>query len=65
MKQRHTNGQLLSLKQRRTEAQMTKRSERAEYRSNIAKAIGRINFGLAQFLGRGIVCRFKWLLFER
>jgi hypothetical protein len=65
MKQRHSNGQLLPLRERRTETQMAKRSERAEYRSNIAKQIGIINFGLAQFFRRGVFGRFKWLLTGR
>lgn len=65
MKQRYPNGQLLPLRQRLTEAQMSHRNERAEYRSNIARAIRVINFGLAQFFGRGIIGRAKWLLFGR
>lgn len=65
MRQRHGNGQLLPLKKRRTGAQMAHRNERAEYRSNIAKAIGRINFGLQSFFQRGFFGRMKWLLTGR
>jgi hypothetical protein len=61
MKQCHGNGQLLPLSQRRTKAQMAKRDEKAQYRSNIARAIGTINFGLQQFFGRGFFGRLRWL----
>lgn len=65
MRQRHGNGQLLPLKQRRTKAQMAQRDEKAQYRNNIAKSIGRINFGLQSFFGRGFFGRMKWLITGR
>lgn len=62
MKQRHANGQLLPLRQRRTEAQMEKRNEKAQYRNSIARSIGMMNFGLNSFFNRGFLGRLKWLL---
>lgn len=65
MRQRHSNGQLLPLRERRTEAQMAGRKEKMQYRSNIARAIGVINFGLQQFFQRGFFGRMKWLVTGR
>lgn len=62
MKQRHANGQLLPLRKRLTEAQMTKRDERLQYRTSIARSIGMMNFGLNSFFNRSFLGRLKWLL---
>ncbi len=65
---RTLEGQLVPLKQRTSPHQQEKRSERNEYRSNLAKQHA-ITRGAAvtvlQTLQRGFFGRLKWLLLGR
>lgn len=62
---RNPQGQLQPLSERLSAHQALMREERRQWRSNLARQLGLINYGLAQFFQRGIFGRFKWLVTGR
>jgi hypothetical protein len=62
---RNPKGQLAPLSKSLSAHQAAMRQDRAEWRSGLARQIGVINFGLAQFFGRGFFGRLKWLVTGR
>lgn len=62
---RNPQGQQPALSRSLTAHQKAMREDRQNWRSGLAREIGGIKFGLAQFFGRGFFGRVKWLLTGR
>lgn len=62
---RNAQGQQPALTRSLTAHQAAMRKDRQEWRSGLARHIGTINHGLAQFFGRGFFGRVKWLVTGR
>jgi len=65
VKHRSPQGQLKPLSKRLSAHRLAMREDRQQWRSGVARQIGIINFGLAQFFQRGFFGRLKWLVLGR
>ena len=64
-RRRNPQGQQAPLTRALTAHQAAMRKDRMEWRGGLAQALGKINFGLAQFFTRGFFGRLKWLVTGR
>lgn len=62
---RNPQGQQQRLSDRLSAHQAAMREDRRQWRSGLARQLGVINFGLAQFFQRGVFGRLKWLVIGR
>ena len=62
---RNPKGQQSPLSKSLTAHQAAMREDRRQWRSGLARQLGVINFGLAQFFQRGFFGRLKWLVTGR
>lgn len=65
VKHRNSQGQIRPLSKRLSAHQQAMRQDRIEWRSGLARQIGIINHGLAQFFQRGFFGRLKWFVLGR
>lgn len=62
---RNPQGQQQRLTARLSAHQAAMRADRMAWRSGLARELGAIKFGLAQFFGRGFFGRLKWTVTGR